>query len=341
MKIIDKAVPTIYEVSRLAGVSLATVSRVINDSDRVREKTRQKVLAAMEELGYRPNSMAQALASNRSNSVGVLVSELHGPFFGAMLSTIEKTLRAAGKFAIFTAGHSEEANEKEGMQFLMSRNCDAMILHVEATTDQYLLECKDSMIPFVLVNRLVPGLGDRCIALNNERGSYLATKMILQLGHRQVAYVSGPLNWADARERLAGHKRALAEFGLHLEPSLFREGDYREDSGSRALAELLDQEVQFSAAVCANDEMAAGAMAVAHDRGLAVPEDLSIVGFDNAPLSRYLYPKLSTVDYPIEDMSRMAARWLLRNVYGDETLEIVHQFEPKLLPRESSRPVKD
>jgi LacI family transcriptional regulator len=332
---------TIYEVSALAGVSLATVSRVINNSSRVSDKTRQKVLSAMGKLDYRPNSIAQSLASSRSNCVGVMVSELHGPFYGAMLSTIEKTLRDAGKFAIFTAGHSEEASEHAGMQFLMSRNCDAMILHVEATTDQYLLECKDSMVPFVVLNRLVPGLGDRCIALNNERGGYLATQMLLQLGHRQVAYISGPLNWADARERLAGHKRALAEFGLRLEPSLFREGDYRDEGGSRALGELLDQEVRFSAAVCANDEMAAGAMAVAHDRGLAVPEDLSIVGFDNAPLSRYLYPKLSTVDYPIEDMSRMAAQWVLGNVYGDETLEIVHQFEPKLLPRNSSRPVRD
>jgi LacI family transcriptional regulator len=328
--------PTIYEVSKLAGVSLATVSRVINNSGRVREGTRRKVVTAMDELGYRPNSIAQALASNRSNCVGVLVSELHGPFYGAMLSTIERTLRGAGKFAIFTAGHSDAAREKEGMQFLMSRSCDAMILHVEALSDEYLRECRENMIPFVVVNRDVAGLSDRCISLNNERGGYLATRLLLQLGHRRIAYVSGPLAWSDARERLQGHNRALAEQGIEPDPTLLFEGDYQESGGCRALKTLLDKEVRFTAIVCANDEMAAGAMDVARDRGLDVPGDLSIVGFDNAPLSRYLHPKLSTVDYPIVDMSRMAAHWVLKHVYGDASLEIRHHFEPGLLPRDSA-----
>jgi LacI family transcriptional regulator len=332
--------PTIYEVSKLAGVSLATVSRVINNSGRVSEGTRRKVVNAMDELGYRPNSIAQALASSRSNCVGVLVSELHGPFYGAMLSTIERTLRGAGKLAIFTAGHSDAAREKEGMQFLMGRNCDAMILHVEALSDEYLRECRESMIPFVVVNRDVAGMSDRCISLNNERGGYLATRLLLQLGHRRIAYVSGPLAWSDARERLEGHNRALAEQGIEPDPALLFEGDYQESGGCRALQTLLDKEVQFTAVVCANDEMAAGAMDVARDRGLDIPGDLSIVGFDNAPLSRHLHPKLSTVDYPIVDMSRMAAHWVLNHVYGDESLEIRHHFEPGLLPRDSTGRVK-
>ncbi len=131
---------TIYEVSKLAGVSLATVSRVINKNSRVSDKTRQKVEDAMKELGYRPNSIAQSLASNRSNSVGILVSELHGPFFGQMMAGIEAELRAAGKHVIITTGHSEEDKEKDGIEFLISRNCDAIILHVEALSDDYLID---------------------------------------------------------------------------------------------------------------------------------------------------------------------------------------------------------
>ncbi|MGH8168731.1 MAG: LacI family DNA-binding transcriptional regulator, partial [Woeseiaceae bacterium] len=143
---------TIYEVSRLAGVSLATVSRVMNNSARVTDKTRQKVLSAMEELGYRPNSIAQSLASNRSNSVGIMVPELHGPFFSTMLSGIEAELRGAKKHVIITVGHSDEEKEIDGIEFLMSRNCDALILHVDAVSDAWLVELHRKATPIVLIN---------------------------------------------------------------------------------------------------------------------------------------------------------------------------------------------
>jgi LacI family transcriptional regulator len=128
---------TIYEVSKLAGVSLATVSRVMNNNANVSDATRKKVTLAMEELGYRPNSIAQSLASNCSNSAGLLVSELKGPFYGPMMSGIENTLRKQGKHVIITAGHSDAEREQQGIEFLISRNCDALILHVEAVSDEY------------------------------------------------------------------------------------------------------------------------------------------------------------------------------------------------------------
>src|SRR6188472_1000919 len=162
----------IYEVAELAGVSLATVSRVINPGAKVSDKTRQKVLDAMQTLGYRPNSIAQSLATRSSNSVGVLVSELHGPFYGAMLSAIEETLRAAGKFVLVAAGHNNEEQEREAIRFLISRNCDAVIAHVEALSDKFLVE-QNEQSPLIIVNRKVRGLADRCFSLNNELGGYL------------------------------------------------------------------------------------------------------------------------------------------------------------------------
>ena len=328
---------TIYEVSALAGVSLATVSRVMNDSGRVSEKTREKVLAAMRELDYRPNTVAQSLASNRSNSVGVLVSEVYGPIFGSMLSGIEEELRKAGKFTLIAAGHSDEAKEKEAIRFLISRNCDALIMHVEAVSDEYLLEQKEGALPFIILNRVVPGLDDNCISLNNERGGYDATNMLLEEGHRDIAYISGPLTWGDAQARLAGHKRALREHGRKFDERLVVEGDYEEMSGSNGMTQLLQQGIPFSAVVCANDEMAAGAMDIIRGRGMSIPEDMSIVGFDNAPLSRHVYPKLSTVNYPVADMGRMAAHWVLQKVYGHNSVVIQHVFEPKLVTRASAR----
>ena len=140
---------TIYEVSELAGVSLATVSRVMNNSGKVSPKTRKKVEAAMKALGYRPNLIAQSLALKRSNSVGVLVPELHGPFFGVMLSSIEAELRAAGKHIIITAGHSDENIERESIEFLSKRRCDALILYVYGVPDDYLVEFSESSVPVV------------------------------------------------------------------------------------------------------------------------------------------------------------------------------------------------
>ncbi|MCW9017770.1 MAG: LacI family transcriptional regulator, partial [Kangiellaceae bacterium] len=217
---------TIYDVSVLAGVSLATVSRVMNNNAKVSEKTRQKVLAAMEELGYRPNTIAQSLASNRSNSVGILVSELYGYFYSAMLSGIEKELRRAGKHVIIAAGHSNKSDEVDGIEFLISRSCDALILHVEAVSDDFLIELSKTNTPFVLINRQVESLSSNCIVLNNEQGGYLATKAILEQGHRKISYISGPLWKRDAQDRLTGHKKALADYGVAFEEPLFVESDY-------------------------------------------------------------------------------------------------------------------
>jgi LacI family transcriptional regulator len=326
---------TIYEVSELAGVSLATVSRVMNDSGRVSRKTTDKVLAAMKQLDYQPNSVAQSLASNRSNCVGVLVSEVTGPVFAAMLGGIESELREAGKFTIFATGHTDKDKEREGIRFMIGRNCDALILHVEALSDDYLIENQDGATPFVIINRSVGGLEDRCIVLDNEKGGYLATRSVIERGHRDIAYISGPLDWGDASERFDGHRRALREAGIEFDETLLVEGDYHEAGGGRALYGLLQSGTPFTAVVCGNDEMAAGAMETARAQALRIPEELSIVGFDNAPLCSYLYPKLSTVNYPVADMGRMAARWVLKNVYEQDSGDIQTLFQPRFVTRAS------
>jgi LacI family transcriptional regulator len=252
-----------------------------------------------------------------------------------MLSGIDAELRKAGKFTIFATGHSDEEKEKEAIRFLLSRNCDALILHVEALADEFLVAQKDNNIPFVVVNRTVAGLEKNCISLNNEHGGYAATHFLLEMGHRKIAYVSGPLGWGDAQDRFAGHRRALQDFDVEFDERLMVEGDYHESGGSKALKKLFTRGGQFSAVVCANDEMAAGAMDAARANGMSMPEDLSIIGFDNAPLARYLYPKLSTVNYPISDMGRMAAHWVLKKVYDSDDYVIQHMFLPKLVKRDS------
>lgn len=326
---------TIYEVSKLAGVSLATVSRVMNNSTKVTAKTQQKVEAAMRQLGYRPNTIAQSLASKRSNAVGVLVPELHGPFFSVVLGAIEEELREHGKHVIITAGHSDAQQEKAGIEFLESRRCDALILYVFEVTDDYIRSLRRLSIPVVLISRSVSGMADDCITLDNQLGGYLATRSLLEAGHREVASITGPLWKNDSRDRFDGYKKALEEYGVQVDPRLVYEGDYEENSGRRGMQQLLGEGVPFTALFCANDEMAAGAIAVARSHSIAIPDDLSIVGYDNVNFTRYMNPQLSTVDYPIEQMGRMAARCVLRDTYGHENLDIHYRFEPQLIQRDS------
>jgi len=326
---------TIYEVSKLAGVSLATVSRVMNNSGNVTAKTRQKVLSAIAELGYRPNSMAQSLASKRSNSVGILIPELYGPFFGVMLSSVEQELRDAGKRVVITAGHSNEIKERDCIDFLLGSSCDALILHVYSVPDRLLVSLNQGPAPIILLNRLIPEMADRCITLDNEHGGYVAAKCLLERGHTQIAYVSGPRWKEDSFKRLAGHKRAFAEFGVEMDERLLFEGDFEEASGRRAMEHFLQLDVPFTGVVCANDEMAAGVMDTARQNGLTIPDDVSVIGYDNVDFTTYLNPKLTSIGCQIREMGQMAARCVLKNAYNESDLEIRNTFEPELVLRES------
>ena len=326
---------TIYEVSALAGVSLSSVSRVLNDHEHVSEKTKQKVMVAMKELGYRPNSVARSLASNRSNSIGVLVSELHGPFYGEMISSIEMELRKAGKHAVVTAGHSDEQSEKDGINFLIDRNCDAIIILIDSLSDEFLIELSKGSTPVVILNRLIPEIKDNCFYIDNELGGYLATKHVIEQGHKELAYISGPLFKQDANERLNGHRRALNEANLKFDEALFYEGDFLTTSGRVGLDHLIKAKRPFTAAVCANDEMASGAMKAVRDHNMSIPQDCSVIGFDNVYFANYLHPELTTMNYPIKEMAKMSVQWILKNVYKRSDVFVNNKFTPELIIRDS------
>ncbi|BFT31811.1 substrate-binding domain-containing protein [Alteromonas sp. D210916BOD_24] len=327
---------TIYEVSEAAGVSLATVSRVMNGNAKVSDRTRKKVEDAMAKLGYQPNAIAQSLASNRTNSVGLLVSELHGSYFGDLMSTVEQELKQHGKHVIITAGHVDEKREHEAIEFLKSRRCDALILHAEAVSDDYLKTLVKGKTPVVIINRKVDELDDNCFVVDNEKGGYLATKAVLDKGHRHIAYISGPLFKKDASDRLDGHRRALEEVGIAFNEDAVFEGDFHESSGQEGMQRLQQSYPQLTALVCANDEMASGAMTAAREAGYDIPSQLSIVGFDNVLFSRYLYPKLTTINNPIHAMGEMAAYWVLQHVYDIKSpIPIEHLFVPEIVDRDT------
>ena len=252
-----------------------------------------------------------------------------------MLNNIEKELRDAGKRVIITAGHSDENKERDCIEFLLGSSCDALILHVYSVPHDYLVELNKGPVPIVVLNNYVPELADNCIYLDNEHGGYIATKALLERGHTDLAYISGPHWKFDSFKRLTGHKRAMQEFGLEVNEQLIIEGDFEEASGRAAMQQLLSLGISFTGVVCANDEMAAGAIDIARKQGIGVPDDISVIGYDNVYFTNYLNPRLSSIGCRISEMGQMAARCVLKNTYGQTDLEIQNTFKPRLVLRES------
>jgi LacI family transcriptional regulator, galactose operon repressor len=318
------ATPSIYEVARAAGISVATVSRVLNDKGPVRAETRQRVLDAVERLGYVPHSAARSLSTRRTMSIGVLLPDMHGAFFGEIVRGIDLAARAAGYHLLVSGSHSDAAETAALLQTLHGR-VDGLILMTPALGHAWLDKVLPRRVPVVLLNpRSEPAAGDDdgaagrhdSLRIDNQLGARLAVEHLIGLGHRSIAFVGGPADNADAAERLAGYREALEQGGLPIVPRLEMAGDFGEESGLQAGAKMAALMPHPTAIFAANDAMAIGCLAAMRERGLRVPEDVSLVGFDDVPIARYLTPALTTVQVPIAELGRQAMARLLAAVDG-------------------------
>ncbi|WP_456268494.1 LacI family DNA-binding transcriptional regulator [Kushneria sp. AK178] len=325
--------PTIREVAARAGVSPATVSRVMKGEVRVNAETRSRVEAAIEALGYAPNAFARSLASNRLNGVGLVISHLAGPFMGRVMMTLEAALRRANVSLLVASGGGEAGREQEAVDFLLGRRCDGLIVHANALSNETLAGLA-ATTPLVVFNRQVPQIADHCIHLDNEYGGYLATRHLLDQGHRRIACLTGPLRLQDAAGRLAGYRRALSEQGIEVDDRAIVEGDFTEGSGEQGMATLLARRVPMTAVVAGNDDMALGAMAALRARGCLMPQTVSLIGYDDEACSRHVTPALTTVHAPLEEMAEAAAQRLLALIEG-RTPTPASAFMPTLIERAS------
>lgn len=328
---------TIREVSQLAGVSMATVSRVLNETVPVAEETRSRVLDAIAKLDYRPNAFARSLATNRSGGLGVIVKALSSPFFAPMLHGIESVAESAGMHLLVSSGHVDMKTERRAVDFMLERRPDALIVDVEGLSDEYLSQLVSDGVDLFVIGRLVPELAERCVYLDNVAGGLAMTRYLIELGHRRIAHISGPLSMHDGRERLDGYQRALAEAGILYDPALVVESDFQEEGGERAMRELLDRGATFGAVFAANDQMAAGALAVLRQAGLEVPADVSLVGHDDILFTRYLFPALTTARQPIAEMGAAVAEMALASL-GLHRGEVSNRFETVPVIRSSAGP---
>lgn len=238
---------TIKDVSELAQVSQATVSRALNGHSTVKEANRIKVFAAIEKLGYKPNAFAQALATRRSNSIGMLVGSLKGPFYGPLMHNAEDTVYKKNMHLIVTSGQESREKERESIRFLQSKRVDGLIIHSDSLSDDELIKIARESTPTIVLNRYIPELSNQCICINNEFGGYIATKYLLECGHSKIACITGELSKIDSRDRLQGYRNALAEHAIQYDEHLVIEGHFELHGNHQTVRRLLDRNQQISA----------------------------------------------------------------------------------------------
>ena len=325
---------TIKEVSELAQVSQSTVSRALNEHPTVKEANRKKVFDAIEQLGYKPNAFAQALASSRSNSVGMLVGSLDGPFYGPLMHMAEDTVRKSNIHLIVTSGQESKTKELDSIRFLQSKQVDGLIIHSDQLTDDELIQIAQKSESTIILNRYIPEISDRCIYIDNELGGYLATKHLLEHGHTKVACITGQMSKVDSRDRLQGYRNALSEFSIRYDASLIVEGRFDHQGNHEAARRLLDRDPEISAIFCQNDNIALAVYDVASERHLKIGEDIAVVGFDNDTHSQHIRPHLTTVNFPVHEMGVEAAKGVL-SLINKQTYPLKHKLTPELVIRDS------
>ena len=332
----------IKDVARLAGVSISTVSRVVNNSAGVAHRKKEAVLHAMTELNYKPNSFAKALVNQKSDTVGLVVGDLGDPFFSLLMKGVEKVTNKYNKQLLVSAGHHDPEQESKAIRSLIERRCDALIVHTKSLADYHVMELLDSQPAAVLINRNIHGFAGRCIYLDNRKAGELATNHLIEQGHSRIAFLSRHsesrhLELEDARERLQGYQEALINHGIMPDRKLVARHQPDEQGGYQATMELLNRNTDFTAIFTYNDAMAAGCMTALRERKIQVPNDVSVLGFDDVLLAGYLNPGLTTIRYPIEAMAERAAELALSLSDQTDFVNNELEFASEIIHRESVR----
>jgi LacI family transcriptional regulator len=325
---------TLGMVAKQAGVSPSTVSRILNGTAQVSEEKQALVKAVIEELGFRPDPAARSLAGGRTMSMGVLTQFIDSPYYGEALRGIEDELHKANYVPLFVSGHWNEHEEKDRLFMLQERKVDGIIVLTGKLADATLIDMA-TKVPVVVTGRRLSAPNLFSIDFDNAEGACLAVRHLHALGHHRVAFISGPMDHPDADERLQGYKSEMKKKDMADDPQLVIASDYQEAGGFRAMNSLLDARVQFTAVITANDQMAYGARLALHRAGLRVPEDVSLIGFDDLPHSAFTLPPLTSVRQSVYEIGASAAKAMFNLLNKQNPPSKL--VEAELVVRESTR----
>lgn len=307
----------------MAQVSKSTVSRVLNGTAKVHPEKIRAVEEATRRLGFRPNSLARSLARGKSMTIGVLTQSMGSPFYDTVSQGVIRGLAETGYSAVFADGQWEPNKEARAIEALVGRRVEGLVL-IGGDLSGRRIEQITQGLPTVLVARNLSGTEHHCIHLDNVRGGFDATSHLIQQGHQRIAMVKGLVHHQDATDRHRGYLIALKENGIAVDPKLILDGDFTAESGMRAVESLIRDRVVFTAVFAANDIAAFGVRLALDRAGLRVPEDVSIVGFDDQMESAFMTPPLTTVAQPGRLMGQEAAKAVLGLIDGRPFQTLVH-----------------
>jgi len=322
------------DVADEANVSVATVSRVLNESDSVREATKERVLQAARSLDYLINESARSLREQKTRTIGVLLPNVHGEFFAEVSMGLDRRARKNGHHLLMSNSHTEEAEVESVIRSLLGR-VDGLVLLWPRLDIEFLEDLVPASLPVMLLNTTASASRFHTLSFDNRAGAYTAVQHLAEHGHERVAILSGgPVNF-DAQERLAGYRNAVQDFGLVADSALELEGNFTRESGHAAVDRMLDLDPVPTALFASNDSMALGALRRFHETGRAVPEDVAVVGFDDIPTTRFATPSLSTVHVPMQELGERAMQRLLDVLQNDGPPPSHQTLDTRLIRRES------
>jgi LacI family transcriptional regulator len=310
---------TISDVAEKAGVSTATVSHVINNTRRVEDETREVVLQTMLDLGYQPNSLARSLRSGETKTIGVIVPDVSILFFADISRRIENIGYENGYSVILCNSDNDLAKQRNYIDTLIAKQVDGVIFISAGESNKDLERLANSDIPIVVADRVVPlSLAD-VVLLDNEDAGYVATRHLIDLGHEKIGCITGPSNVSPSMQRVIGYKRAMQEKKLSILEKYVMPGDFTYSGGSESMAQLISLKNRPSAVFVLNDMMAIGAVSSARRMGYRVPEDISIIGFDDIELARAITPALTTMAQPMQELAEIATNSLIEKMVSSES----------------------
>jgi LacI family transcriptional regulator len=299
------------DVAKRANVALSTVSYALNGTRPISEETRQRIFVAMEELGYRPHALARGLASGRSRVVGVLVPDLGTGYIGEIIRGIDDELDLAHYDLMLYTTHRREAKESGYVATLTQGLADGLLIVLPRNPATFMQTLQQRNFPYVLIDHQGTNEQDHAVGATNWQGAYSATEYLIRQGHQRIGFITGSMDFGCARDRLAGYQAALQAHHLSVDPELVYEGDFHQPEGYAGGNALLSLAHPPTAIFASNDVMAMGVIDAVRSRGLRIPDDISILGFDDIPQAQNVRPALTTVRQPLEKMGRVATQMLL------------------------------
>jgi LacI family transcriptional regulator len=328
---------TIKDVARLANVGVGTVSRVISGKGPASADAVARVLDAVSVLDFKPSRSARALASKTTGMLGVFVTEFSGHFFGPILLAVDRELRAVDRHMVAATGCGQgDARHlaHDGIEFLLERECDGILMFSNELYEDELLALHKRCPRLAVMNRTAKGMERDCFSVDHVLAGRLAARALLEMGHREIAVISGRRTASDNEDRLRGFDAELALHGLRVNDALREDGDFSFASGEAAMQKLLAKGPPFTAVFACNDLMAMAAIGALQQAGLRVPREVSVIGYDDTDFGAYMLPRMTTVCIPTRDVASHATRHLINRCYG-KSLPVVRKFEPSLVWRDS------